>query len=399
MVLALGALAANYALQDNGYVLINFRGTSMDMSVPVFFLLLVLAYAAIRLLIRIWQAPQRLGEAVARRRVRKAGERITQGYIEIGQGNFARGEKLLTKGARNSETPLLNYLAAARAAQAQGDTERRDGWLAMASEQEPRAQATVLLTRAQLQLEDDDQDAAMATLTEVLSISPRNPEALRLQAEVYVTQADWAALEQSLPELRKLDRMSVSTLDKWTVQCWSALLRAAGNDKARAKQLWKSLPRHLRDVPQLVAARATALAAAGNVRQAESLLRGALKSNWHDDLIQAYGALDAPADDRLKQVELWLRERPEDPVLLVIAARLCVATELWGKARSYYESSAAIRPAPQTWHELGQLLLQLGEQEQAFKAFQNGLTQGQTGADLPRLEDPAATGDALSDEP
>jgi HemY protein len=395
IVLALGALAANYLLQDNGYVLINFRGYVIEMSVPVLAFLLVVAYLAIRLLIRIWRAPRQLGEAAARRRVRKAGERITQGYIEIGQGNFARGEKLLTKGARNSETPLLNYLAAARAAQAQGDIERRDNWLAMASEQEPRAQETVLLTKAQLQLEAGDRDAASRTLDAVLGLSARNPEALRLKAEIDVARQDWAALENTLPLLRKLDKMSMTTLDHWTVQCWSALLRNAGGDKARGKALWKSTPRHLRDAPELVAARAMAFAAAGDAGQAESVLRAALKQAWHESLIVAYGQLEAPAaTERLKRVENWLRERPEDPVLLRVAARLCVATELWGKARSYYESSAAIRPAPETWHELGQLLQKLGDKEGAFSAYQRGLTQGRAGADVLRLPGTDAADDA-----
>ena len=399
IVLALGALAANYMLQDNGYVLINFRGYVIEMSVPVLAFLLVVSYAALRLFIRIWRAPRQLGEAVARRRVRKAGERITQGYIEIGQGNFARGEKLLTKGARNSETPLLNYLAAARAAQAQGDIERRDNWLAMASEQEPRAKETVLLAKAQLQLDAGEQEAARQTLGEVLAMSPRNPEALRLQAEINVARKDWAALENALPVLRKLGKMPIATLDQWTVQCWSALLRDAGGDKARGKALWKSVPRHLRDEPALISARATALAAAGDAGKAESVLRSALKQSWHESLIIVYGQLELPAAaERLKRVETWLRERPEDAVLLRVAARLCVATELWGKARSYYESSAAMRPEPETWHELGRLLQQLGDKEGAFAAYQKGLTQGRAGADVLRLTDPTLGDDNLSDD-
>jgi HemY protein len=141
-------------------------------------------------------------------------------------------------------------------------------------------------------------------------------------------------------------------------------------------------------VPELVAARAHSLVAAGAAKQADTLLRDALKREWHDDLVFEYGALDQPpASDRLKRVENWLQQRPEDPVLLLVAARLCVATELWGKARSYYESSVAIRPQPQTWHELGQLLLQLDEQEQAFGAFQQGLTQSYGGTDVPQLPD------------
>jgi HemY protein len=168
VTLLCGALVAHFILQDNGYVLIHFRGYAIEMSVPVLVVLMILAYMGVRLLVQTLRTPRRLGEAAGRYRQRKASERITRGYIEIGEGNFARGEKLLTRGARNSETPLLNYLAAARAAQAQGDRERRDNWLRMAYEQEPKAAAAVLLTQAELQLENEEFETCRATLNKVL---------------------------------------------------------------------------------------------------------------------------------------------------------------------------------------------------------------------------------------
>jgi len=387
-VLALGALAAHYLVQDNGYVLINFRGYTVEMSVPVLAFMLLLGYAAVRFVLRLWRAPRQLGEAAARRRSRKAGERITMGYIELGQGNFAKGERLLTKGARNSETPLLNYLAAARAAHAQGDAERRDAWLDMATEQEPRAQATALLIRAQLQMDDGDIDAAAQTLAAVLEASPQNVEALRLKAEIAVAREDWAVLEKLLPRLRKAGKVPAMMLDEWTESAWSVLLADAGSTAARGRLLWKALPKSLQSRPALVQARVRSLLASGQAKQAELLLRGALEKQWAEELLLAYGELETPpAAERLKQAEKWLQQHPEDPALLLVAARLCVANELWGKARSYYESAVAIRPAPQAWHELGQLLLQLGEQEAAFNAFQQGLTQSYPGAELPRLPD------------
>ncbi|MDP6617452.1 MAG: hypothetical protein QF790_09845, partial [Gammaproteobacteria bacterium] len=63
--LIIGALAANYLLQDNGYVLIHFRGTLVEMSVPILVLVLVLAYLAVRFFVRLWRAPRQLGEMAA----------------------------------------------------------------------------------------------------------------------------------------------------------------------------------------------------------------------------------------------------------------------------------------------------------------------------------------------
>jgi HemY protein len=50
-----------------------------------------------------------------------------------------------------------------------------------------------------------------------------------------------------------------------------------------------------------------------------------------------------------------------------------MAVELWGKARSYLESSLAMEPRPAAYALYGQLLRQLGEEDDAAAAFRSGL--------------------------
>jgi len=386
LTLALGALSANYLLVDNGYVLINFRGYAIEMSVPVLVFLLIVIYLVVRAGVRMWHAPRQLGEMAARRRVRKAGDRIVRGYIEMGEGNFARGEKLLTKGVRHSETPLLNYLAAARAAQAQGDRSRRDNWLKMAYDQEPRAAATVLLTQAELQLANEEIEQARATLNKVLEITPHNQQALRLKAELCLANNDWDELQVLLPKLAKNNQIHAELLDSWYERTWCALLNAADNDPERVRKLWKKLPRHLRENSLLMSARIKALIAEGQTDEAEAIIRKALNREWSEELIRLYADLEATDQAKLlRRAEAWLQTRPEDAALLLVAGRLCVRNELWGKARSYFESSIAIRPSPEAWHELGQLLIRMDEADAASAAFQKGLTLSYGGADVPRI--------------
>jgi HemY protein len=386
LTLALGALSANYLLVDNGYVLINFRGYAIEMSVPVLVFLLIVIYLVVRAGVRVWHAPRQLGEIAARRRARKAGDRIVRGYIEMGEGNFARGEKLLTKGVRNSETPLLNYLAAARAAQAQGDRSRRDNWLKMAYDQEPRAAATVLLTQAELQLANEEVEQARATLNKVLEMTPHNQQALRLMAELCLANNDWVELQELLPKLAKNNQIHAELLDSWYERTWCALLNAADNDPERVRKLWKQLPRHLRENSLLMSARIKALIAEGQSDEAESIIRKALNREWSEELIRLYADLEATDQAKLlHRAEAWLQTRSEDAALLLVAGRLCVRNELWGKARSYFESSIAIRPSPEAWHELGQLLIRMDEADAASAAFQKGLTLSYGGADVPRI--------------
>jgi HemY protein len=385
VTLLCGALVAHFILQDNGYVLIHFRGYAIEMSVPVLVVLMILAYMGVRLLVQTLRTPRRLGEAAGRYRQRKASERITRGYIEIGEGNFARGEKLLTRGARNSETPLLNYLAAARAAQAQGDRERRDNWLRMAYEQEPKAAAAVLLTQAELQLENEEFETCRATLNKVLEMTPNNAEALKLKAQLCLQRKDWRELEDILPRLQKRGHVPVEILDEWFVRTWAELIKESVSAPQEIVSLWKQVPKRLRSEPRLLRSRVDALVLDGQTVAAEKMLHKALDKEWNEPLILLYGTLEADAAVQLRYVEKHLLKRPEDAALLLTAARLCVRNELWGKARSYFETSNAIRPSAETWHDLGQLMLQLGEGDSASEAFQQGLSLTHAGSAAPKL--------------
>jgi HemY protein len=374
LALVVGALAAHLVLADNGYVLINFRGYVVETSVPVLALVLVAGYLTVRLLAQVWRAPRRLGEAWARARINYAGRQATKGYIALAEGRLARGEKLLTRGARLSETPLLNYLAAARAAQMQGDRGRRDSWLRMACEQEPAAEDAVLLTQAELQLEDGQYPEALASLNRVRDRHPTHPQALKLLGELHYRRREWQPLAELLPLLRRRGNVPADMLDEWSVDTYGNIMAGVRLDRVALDKVWEDVPRHLRRDQRLTLTRAKALIACGAIEDADAELRLTLKEDWSEALVNLYGEL-APSDSaaHLKRIEAWLKDRSEDPALLLAAGRASVRHQLWGKARSYLEASLAIRPAPETYRALGQLMARVGEAQSASKAYERGL--------------------------
>ena len=155
---------AQFLLQDAGYVVINFRGYIVEMTVPGLILIVGTLFILMLLAFKIFKAPRHLGEAAGRYRAGRAGQRLTRGVIEVAEGNFAKGERLLARAASVSEAPLLNYLQAARAAHLLGQDVRRDTWLKQAYENLPGATNAVLLTQAELQL--DQQQYEQACLAE-----------------------------------------------------------------------------------------------------------------------------------------------------------------------------------------------------------------------------------------
>jgi HemY protein len=338
--------------------------------------------------VHILRAPRELGEKVAQSRVKRSGKHITRGLIAMSEGKLSKGERLLTKGAANSEAPVVNYLAAARTAQAQGDSDRRDGWLKMAYEQGDDARNTVLLTQAELQMADGDLEQARASLNKIRDTHPQHPQAMKMLAELHAADHDWGVVLELMPALRRTKIVPAQQLDEWVIEAHAALLGADDITAARIEELWQRLPRNLRKSPRLNCARAKALVDAGETAAAEAEIRKALKLEWDDELVALYGEMKpSNISEQLKQTESWLSARPDDPVLLLAAGRACIRSELWGKARSYLESSLAIRPTPEAYQELGNLMLKLDERDAATSAFAKGLTLSHKGMpDVPRLE-------------
>jgi HemY protein len=370
----LSAFTAHFLLQDPGYVVINFRSYLVEMSVPVLLAGILLLLFACWLVVKIFKAPRKLGEAAGRYRSGRAGDRLTRGMIEVAEGNFARGEKLLSRAASGSDAPLLNYLQAARAAHLLGEDERRDSWLRQAYENTPQAASAVLLTQAELQLDQGQYEQALATLRKLEEKAPDHSYALTLLGRLYYRLEDWPQLEALLPRLKKHGRIDDDLLGKWAIRVHREnLVRAA--DAGAVLAAWNNVPKNLRGDSSLLEAWFGTLIRTGQHNKAEKEIAVELKREWRPPLVRLFGMIESsdPAK-QLSRAENWLGAHPDDPDLLLAAARLCLRNELWGKARSYLETAISLSPSPEAYEEYGRLLNQLGEGEAAAEAYRLGLS-------------------------
>ena len=373
VALIISAVGANFLLQDPGYVVINFRGYLVEMSVPVLAALVVILFLSVWLAVKVFHAPRKIGEAAGRYRAGRAGLRLTRGVIEVAEGNFAKGERLLARAASISEAPLLNYLQAARAAHLLGQDERRDTWLKQAYENLPGAANAVLLTQAELQLDQEQYEQALATLRKIEENSPNHGHALMLLGRLYYGLQDWAHLSDLLPKLKKHSRLDEETLDKWSLRVHQEHLESAADGDA-VLNVWKLIPRPQKQAIELLECYYASLIRTNMHEKAEKELAAELKRGWRAPLVRLYGVVEGPDPAKqLKKAEGWLNGHGEDADLLLTAARLCLRTELWGKARSYLETVIAIRPTPDAYQEYGRLLTQLGEGEASADAYRAGL--------------------------
>lgn len=388
VTLIVSAFATSFLLADPGYVVINFRGYLIEMNVPMLLLLFAITVFTTWLMVKLLRAPRKLGEAAGRYRAGRAGQRLTRGVIEVAEGNFAKGERLLASAADVSDAPLLNYLQAARAAHLLGQHERRDGWLRRAYENMPEAANAVLLTQAELQLDQSQYEPALATLRQIEENSPDHSYALALLGRLYYRLEDWTHLSKILPKLKKFGRLDDATLSKWSLRVHRENLESAADGEAVALAR-KQVPKDLKKDIDLLEAYYGGLIRTGMHQKAEKELAADLRREWRPRLVRLFGIVEGIDPPRqLKKAENWLKKHGEDPDLLLAAARLCLRNELWGKARSYLEAVISIRPTPEAYQDYGSLLTQLGEGDAAADAYRSGLGLVTTGPALaiPRLQ-------------
>lgn len=365
---------------DNGYTLLSWRGTSVEMSLGTLLVLVLFVFFGLYLLttlvVKLWTFPRRVREAMQRRRELRSRRSSIRGLIDLAEGRWGDSERNLMRHAADSKVPLITYIAAARAAAMQGAHERRDTYLRRAYEQLPAAQLAVLLTQAELQIAHKQYEHALATLRHLQELDPNHAYGLKLLARLYRKLGDWMPLRALIPKLREVRAMPRTEIDRLEIRAVCALLERLdpGTGGAQAAPMWNELPRRLRTDSNVVRAYVQALIKFGEYKTAEGVARDALKSNWDEELIVLYG--QTRADDSVRQlarVEDWLAAKGESAALLLTAGRLCVVAKLWGKARSYLESSIVLGGRPEAYEELGRLLKTLGEPEHAMQAFSDGL--------------------------
>jgi HemY protein len=328
----------------------------------------------------------RLGQS---RRQRRARDLTNRGLIAFAEGQWANAEKGLVQGARDSETPLLNYLTAAKAAQEQSAVDRRDRYLRLAHDAVSNADVAIGLSQAQLQLSGGQYQQCLATLAHLRSIAPDHRHVLKLMMQVHQALNDWTALQKLLPELvrdRILPPVELTSLER---QVYKGLLAQSivkpSFEPSALKALWQKVPLEVKNDTVVVSMYVKALLQVNQEAEAENVLRSALKSQWQDDWVALYGQLQgACLQKQLQHAEGWLKEQANNPTLLLTLGRLCLKSQLWGKAQRYFESSLGLSPNPQTHAELARLLDRLGKAEESAQHYRKGLLLAAPVITLPR---------------
>ncbi|WOJ97873.1 heme biosynthesis HemY N-terminal domain-containing protein [Congregibacter brevis] len=397
-IIALLALVAGVGIvalieTEPGYLLIAYGGYTVETSFWVGILLIatavLLMYASLRFLHRLITSPANVLNWAGERRLRQSARLTSRGIVNFIEGNWAKSRKQLLRGARYSESPLLNYLMAARASYRLQEPEATRRQLEQAAESDLEAVIAVDLTQAELQLNDRQYEKALRTLDTAKKNPGKHPQVLHLLCKAYDGLGDIEAMLALLPALRKYRIGGALELDDLEARIHHDLLEQAAvtGDAALLKARWKKYPARLVDDEAVQLHYLSSLLACDEVAAVEKDIERRVKKNWNPALINLYGRIKRDtAQKQLATAESWLRQHADDPELLLCLGRLAMVERQWAKARDYLERSHAARSSEEVCLELGRLLTAVGDHATAAEMFRLGT--GLRAQPLPELPQP-----------
>ncbi|RMH14216.1 MAG: hypothetical protein D6698_12975, partial [Gammaproteobacteria bacterium] len=208
LALVVGVLIAIGIQYDQGYVMLEYQDWLIETNIAVvalfFLIVFLLLHYLLRLLAATRRAPKRFLGYRNIRRGHKAQQALSKSAVYMLEGKWSDAEWQAIRLLPHSQTPLLHYLQAARAAYQQGALERCRKYLTQAAESgEKDAAFTADMTYAELLLDRGESREAMPILKKLKRRYGRYPKLLQLLKKAYLLEGDWERLLETVRELDK----------------------------------------------------------------------------------------------------------------------------------------------------------------------------------------------------
>lgn len=379
LALAAAALAvAMLARAGGGYVLIAAGGyrveLSLTLAVVLVVLLLLAAYFLLRLLAGALALPGWWRERRERRRQRRSHRHLVDALTAYFEGSYGAAEKAAARALRLGQDRALAATVAAHAAQRRRLPERRDEYLASLAGLPPSDRRVAELARAEFLLAHDPRGALQLAQSIRERESRPPPGALQLALKAHQRLQQWGDVLALLPEAQKTDALDPAAVDQLKRRALAEGLRAQADDAEALKRHWKGIASRDQQDPQVAAAAAAAFNRVGEARLAHEIIEASLSREWSPQLLPLYAEVpDGDTARQIQRAEGWLKEHPDDAVLLLALGRLCAHAGLWGKAQSYMEASLSVEPTYSAYLSLAELDERLERPEAARDAYRKSL--------------------------
>ena len=348
----------------NGYVLLEFFQHSLETSVPVLILGLLLAYILIRILTLIWRSPRIIREMLANRSAKRTERFLNESLVFLSKGQTTKAKKKLKSASSSSYTILHTFLLNIEISIDSRDISECHNWVDKASSKLPDVKDYIYIYTTKLLIDAQCFIDARPYVDELIESNPKNPVANQLLFKILKETKDYDLM------LRKMFEFSDYINDDELAETIHSLIKNTIKNKKPTEAILERIPKSIEKHPIILTSKIESWISNQEYLKAETELRKQIPNNWNRELILLYSELDSDKVSQLSErADKWLEERPKDANLWLVASRLAQKDGLWSKAQQCIERSIELSPASETYTELALILSELGEKEQASEAL------------------------------
>ncbi len=379
-VLGAGLLAGTMFSGQQGYVLISIANSTLEMSVTTLVIFLVITMAALfaieHIIKKIIETSSTTWNWFSVRKMRRSRRYTNEGIIKLLEGDWLGAEKKVTRWANHHDMPLLCYLIASEAAQGQGDKEKRNQYLALASKQE-NSYLAVELTRSKQLVRDGDYSEACETLQTLLEKYPNNTIALNLLKTTYQQLGMWQRLLDLLPKLKKSKQVDQEEHAQLLVVAHQGLINDIATQEGSdgVIQHWNGLSRKLKQNVELVGAFAKQLIERDADNAALTVLKETLKKHPSPELFALLPTLNmSDVHPIMTLLHGAISKDDTNAAAHSALASLYYRQEKWDETQEHLESALQVRSNVEDYALLADTLEQKGQTKAAHEVSRKALT-------------------------
>lgn len=381
IALVIGALAGSWIKNLPGFVIIAYDTTTYQTRLWIAICLILLVLTTLFLLgafLRsIFKGTNKIKSWHGSRHGKKARQNTINGMLAFSEARWKVAEDAMIKASKDSDVKLINYLIAAQAAQKQNAEVRRDAYLRNAYKAEPAAKTAIGLTQAQLQLENNQLEQALASLHELKNKEATHPFVLQLLCKTYQKLEDWTQLFALLPSLKKQKVFSIEKLKIIECDVISGLMKQAANTEKfeGVRDYWLKLPTVYQKNHLNIIAYVRQVLIYNEFDEAEKLLKPLFKKTPDTEIIQLYGDTKSSYPEKqLTFLEAWQKTQNNNSSEVYLAlGKLAYYAKLWGKAKKFLEQSLQVKESSEAFWFMAKTLEELNDEQHAEECYRLGL--------------------------
>ncbi len=379
-MIALAAVAVGLILAarvNEGYVLLvspQYRiELSLNLAAVIAVAVIIAGYLTVRTVALTMGMPSRVRDFQKRRVEKKAKTAFTDALRNYLEGRFGKAERAAASALAQTESPGLAAMLGAWSAHGKRDYALRDEYLNKAAEVGDGETVARLMAQAEMYLDERRYHDAMNVIRK---LPEKHSEALKLELRAQELAHDWEAVLKLLPQLEKRKVFDRALVEQIRRHAYIENVKSKAIDLETLRAYWSRMPTEYKRDPRVAATAAQCFLSFSSCDDVHRVVEDALAAQWDSALVSYYGeCLGSNVTKQLERAEVWLAERQQDPVLLLVLGKLCAHEELWGKAQSYFEASLSIESRHSTHLELARLFEHTGRSEDATAQYRKALEQ------------------------